>query len=88
MAHFAKIDENNYVVDLITLDNLTCGEPFLSFPETEDVGRAYIANILNLEGEWRQTSYNNTFRNTYGSIGSFYDRQKDIFVRLNEEEGE
>ena len=68
MAHFAKI-EKNLVTQVITLSNEVCGEPTLNFPDTCAAGRAFIANTLKLEGTWKQTSYNSSFRGCYAGIG-------------------
>lgn len=79
MAHFAKI-ENNIVTQVIVINNDVCGEPTLDFPETENAGRAFIANTLKLEGTWKQTSYNGNFRGVYAGIGYTYDAVNDVFV--------
>jgi len=79
MGHFAHL-ENDVVTQVIVIDNNVLGEPTLSFPDTENAGRAFIANVLRLPGEWRQTSYNGNFRGFYASEGYFYDRENDVFV--------
>ena len=80
MASFAEIDNNNVVLQVIGISNEVCGEPTLSFPDTEGAGRAFIANTLKLAGEWRQTSYNANFRGTYAGIGYTFDADLDVFV--------
>ena len=72
MAYFAKV-ENDVVVEVIGVNNLICGEPELSFPNTELLGQTYIADILKFHGEWLQTSYNGNFRGTYAGIGYTYN---------------
>ena len=79
MAYFAELN-NNTVVRVISISNDICGEPTLSFPETESAGRAFIANTLKLEGTWKQTSFNNNFRGIFASIGYTYDADLDVFV--------
>ena len=79
MAHFAKI-ENSLVTQVIVIGNDVCGEPTLDFPDTEGAGRAFIANTLKLEGDWKQTSYNGNFRGTYAGVGYTYDPVADEFV--------
>ena len=79
MAYFAELN-NNTVVRVISISNDICGEPTLSFPETESAGRAFIANTLKLEGTWKQTSFNNNFRGIFASIGYTYDADLDIFI--------
>jgi hypothetical protein len=79
MGYFAKIDDG-VVTEVIKISNDILGEPTLTFPETESAGRAFIANTLRLEGEWRQTSFNGNFRDTYAGIGYSYDSENDVFV--------
>jgi len=79
MGYFAKIDDG-VVTEVIGISNEVLGEPTLAFPDTEGAGRAFIANTLNLAGEWRQTSYNGNFRGTYAGIGFTFDADADEFV--------
>ena len=79
MAYFAKL-ENNIVIEVIAISNDVCGEPTLTFPDTDSAGRAFIANTLELDGVWKQTSYNNNFRGTYAGIGYTYDADLDEFI--------
>ena len=79
MAYFAKL-ENNIVTEVIAISNDICGEPTLTFPDTDSAGRAYIANTLKFDGVWKQTSYNNNFRGTYAGIGYTYDADLDEFI--------
>ena len=88
MASFAEIDKNNIVLQVIGISNDVCGEPTLTFPDTEGAGRAFIANTLKLAGEWRQTSYNGNFRGTYAGIGYTFDADADVFVAPVEPEVE
>jgi hypothetical protein len=80
MASFAQIDETNTVIQVIGISNQICGEPTLVFPDTDSAGRAFIANTLNLNGTWLQTSYNGSFRGCYAGVGYTYDAVADAFV--------
>ena len=80
MGYFAKINDNQIVVEIISISNDVLGEPTLTFPDTEGAGRAFIANTLKLEGDWLQTSYNGNFRGTYAGQGMTYDPTLDEFV--------
>jgi len=77
MAHFAKIDENKIVQQVIVVTNEDCGN--LEFPESETIGQSFI-NSIGLVGTWKQTSYNNNFRKNYAGIGYTYDESKDAFI--------
>ncbi len=76
MAHFAKV-ENGVVQQVIVVADFDCGGG--TFPASEPVGQAFLAS-LGLEGEWKQTSYNNNFRDKYAGIGYTYDSVNDVFV--------
>ena len=79
MAYFAKL-ENNTVVQVISVSNDVCGEPTLTFPDTDAAGRAFIANTLKFDGVWKQTSFNNNFRKQYCGVGFTYLTDADVFV--------
>jgi hypothetical protein len=79
MAYFAKL-EKNIVTQVISVSNDVCGEPTLTFPDTDAAGRAFIANTLKFDGVWKQTSYHANFRGCYAGIGYTYDANLDEFV--------
>lgn len=70
MAHFAKI-ENDIVTQVIVIDN-----------QFEEQGQRWINEVLGLEGEWIQTSYNHNFRGNYAGIGYSYNRDEDVFIPI------
>jgi len=82
MAHFARID-NNVVRQVIVISDDVAPDPA---PDNEAQGQAFIANVLGLAGEWRQTSYNGNFRGTYAGLGYTYDPVADEFVAPPEPE--
>lgn len=88
MGYFAQLDEDGVVQQVISISNDVLGEPTLTFPETEPVGRAFIANTLRLPGWWRQTSFNGNFRGRFAGIGFRYDKELDEFVAPVVEESE
>lgn len=77
MAHWAKIDENNLVIEVVVTPN-----------DTLDEGYKWL--IDNLGGRWIKTSYNTLagvhtqggipLRKNYASIGYIYDEQRDAFI--------
>lgn len=77
MAHFAKINEENIVQQVIVVNNLDCGD--LEFPESESIGQSFI-NSIGLTGTWKQTSYNSNFRKNYAGIDYTYDESRDAFI--------
>ena len=77
MAHFAKINADNIVERVIVVSNADCNN--LDFPSSEPIGQNFIA-LLNFDGKWKQTSYNNGFRKQYAVVGSTYDDVADVFI--------
>lgn len=68
MAHFAKLDANNVVTEVIVVNNAVVEN--LPFPESEPLGVAFCQSIFGADTAWKQTSYNNNFRGQYAGIGS------------------
>lgn len=69
MAHFAQIDENNIVTQVLVV------------PDSEEHrGQEFLANDLQLGGTWVQTSYNARIRKNYAGIGFTYDAGRDAFI--------
>lgn len=78
MAHFAKLDANNVVTEVIVINNDVIQN--LSFPESEPVGVEFCQSLFGVDTAWKQTSYNNNFRKNYAGIGYTYDLVLDAFV--------
>ena len=77
MSHFAQLDENNIVINVVKCDN---DDP------NGDEGYQWL--IENLGGRWVQTSYNGNFRRNYAGIGYTYDESRDAFIPIKPAEGE
>lgn len=69
MAHFAEIDTNGIVKQVLVVPD-----------QQEHRGQEYLAIDLNLGGIWIQTSYNNRIRKQYAGIGYKYDPEADVFI--------
>ena len=79
MAHFAKLDENNIVLQVVVIgDGVPTSDGPLGENDMHPDGETYTANLLG--GRWKQTSYNNNFRKQYAGIGMIYDPVKDKFL--------
>lgn len=76
MAHFAHIDENNIVTQVIVVDNKDCSDA--AGVEKEYIGASFCERLFG--GTWKQTSYNGNFRKNYAGIGYTYDANLDAFV--------
>jgi hypothetical protein len=77
MAHFAQLDENNVVTQVIVVHNNDCT---LDGVENEFVGVLFCQSIFGTETNWKQTSYNGTIRKNYASMGFTYDTGRDAFI--------
>lgn len=75
MAHFAQLDEYNYVIQVIVVANEDTADK--NGNEDEAIGQAFCEQIFG--GRWVQTSYNANFRGKYAGIGDYYDEERDIF---------
>ena len=90
MAHFAQMDANDNVINVIVVNNATIDD--LPFPESEPVGVAFLTQWSGGYTNWKQTSYNTIggvhsnggkpFRKNYAAIGYTYDIQRDAFIPI------
>ena len=76
MAHYAQIDENNIVTQVIVIDNKDTADA--NGVEKEYIGAAFCERLFG--GTWKQTSYNATIRKNYAGIGYSYNADIDAFV--------
>jgi len=67
MAHFAKLDANNVVTEVIVINNAVVED--LPFPESEPLGVAFCQSLYGADTVWKQTSYNGNFRVRYAGPG-------------------
>lgn len=78
MAHFARLDENNKVIQIDVVANQVINN--LPFPESEPLGIEFLKTIYGQDSKWVQTSINDNFRHTTARLEGFYDQQIDAFV--------
>jgi hypothetical protein len=78
MAHFAKLDENNKVLEIIVVSNDALNN--LPFPDSEPVGIQFLTGWSGGYANWKQTSYNTSFRKNYAGVGDTYDQVLDAFI--------
>ena len=70
MAHFAKLDANNIVTQVIVVSNDDIADS--SGIETESIGVAFCQKLVGADTNWKQTSYNGNIRGNYAGIGMTY----------------
>ena len=75
MAHFAQLNEQNIVTQVIVVAN---EELLDNGIESEEKGVAFCQSLLG--GNWKQTSYNGKICKNYAGIGYTYDAQRDAFI--------
>lgn len=80
MAHFAQLDENNVVMQVIVVNNAELLDA--DGQESEAKGAAFCQSLFG--GTWKQTSYNANFRGKYAGIGDKYDSVLDEFIAAAE----
>jgi hypothetical protein len=91
MAHYAQLDENNVVIQVIVVHNNELviskqatvnedGSVSVSVIESEDKGIEFCKSLFGADTKWVQTSYNASFRGKYAGIGDTYNATDNIFV--------
>jgi hypothetical protein len=76
MAHFAKLDDNNKVIEVHVVHN---NELLDNGVESEAKGIAFLTEWSGGYTNWKQTSYNGTIRGMYAGVGFTYHPGRDIF---------
>ena len=70
MAHFAQLDDNNVVTQVIVVGNSDTAD--VNGVESENIGVAFCQSLLGADTNWKQTSYNANMRGNYAGIGMKY----------------
>ena len=76
MAHFAQLNDENLVTQVIVVANQDTADK--DGVENEAIGIEFCTNLLG--GNWKQTSYNGRIRKNYAGIGYKYDATLDAFI--------
>lgn len=77
MAHFAKLNKNNIVISINTVNNQVLLDE--NGQEQEDKGIEFLTNLHGYS-KWKQCSYNGTIRKNYPTFGFKYDEERDAFI--------
>jgi hypothetical protein len=75
MAHFARLDENNIVLEVNVVNN-----DVLDSENEEQSGIAFLTEWSGGHSNWKQTSYNHSIRYNFAGIGYTYDPIDDAFI--------
>jgi hypothetical protein len=76
MAHFAELDEQNVVTQVVVVHN---DELLDHGIESEAKGIAFLQSLFG-HGRWKQTSYNGSRRKHYAGCKYTYDQHLDAFI--------
>ena len=77
MAHFAKLDEANKVIEVVCVHN---NELLVDGVESEAKGIAFLTSWSGGYTNWKQTSYNAKIRKNYAGSGFTFDPIRDAFI--------
>jgi hypothetical protein len=78
MAHYAQLDQNNNVIQVVVIDtNDTLNSQGI---EDEIVGINFCKQLYGSDTIWKRTSYNNNIRVRYAGIGMIYNEELDAFI--------
>ena len=77
MAHFAKLNENNIVTEVLVINNEVLLENGI---ESEQKGIDFLTSWSGGYANWKQTSYNRNFRKHFAGIGYTYREDIDAFI--------
>lgn len=78
MAHFAQLDSTSTVLRVVVVNNEAIDN--LPFPESEPVGIEFCRALFGSDTQWKQTSYNASFRKNYAGVGFVYAIVFDAFI--------
>ena len=86
MAHFAQLDENNLVINVVVVADGDTADA--DGNEVESIGVAFLQTTQGADTNWVQTSYRTVagvhpdgtpLRGHFAGIGMTYDPDKDVF---------
>lgn len=78
MAHFAELNENNYVLRVVRVgDDIETSDGPLGDNDMHVDGETWCTNFFG--GTWKQTSFSGSFRNMYAAAESYYDASTNEF---------
>ena len=70
MAHFAKLNANNIVTQVIVVNDADTTTD--AGVESESIGVSFCQKLTGTDTNWKQTSYNRNMRGNYAGIGMTY----------------
>tara|TARA_B100001750_G_scaffold243959_1_gene260271 strand:- start:3638 stop:4012 length:375 start_codon:yes stop_codon:yes gene_type:complete len=77
MAHFAKLNSDHKVIQVVVVKNEVITDD--KGKEQEQLGIDFLTSLFNHK-YWLQTSYNDNFRGQFAGKGYRYDKSLDVFI--------
>lgn len=77
MAHFAKLNENNIVIEIAVVNN-----DVLDLENEELSGIVFLTEWSGGYTNWKQTSYSGNIRKRFAGVGFSYDPVADVFIEI------
>lgn len=78
MAHFAQLDANNIVTQVIVVSNKVLLDE--NGIEQEQIGIDFCKSLFGQDTIWKQASYNGNIRKNFAGIGFTYNETLDAFI--------
>lgn len=78
MAHFAELNLDNKVIDVLKVENAVITDE--NNQEQESLGIEFLKSLFGADKIYKQTSYNNTIRKNYARLGDTYDSARNAFI--------
>lgn len=76
MSHFAKLDENNVVLEVqVVFDSDISNEE-----DRDAKGVEFLTQLSGGHANWKQTSPTGSIRKNYAVVGGTYDPVNDVFI--------
>jgi hypothetical protein len=76
MAHYAKLDSNNIVTEVVVVNNEVIT---VDGVESEQKGLDFLYELTGHKN-WVKCSYNGNIRLNFPGIGMSYDKDRDAFI--------
>jgi hypothetical protein len=78
MAHFAQLNNENIIINIIVVHNNELLDE--NGNEIEQKGIDFCKSLFGQDTRWVQTSYNANFRKNYAYTGGTYNLELDGFI--------
>jgi len=78
MQYFAQLDDNNIVINVMTIDDNECRTA--NGTVLEEIGIGFCKKLLGPNTKWKQTYPDESNRKRFSRVGDSYDEALDAFI--------